>query len=498
MGFNPLLMSRPIPTTYGDGVNTPMLAANPSTGGILSRFNLFPENLSDDARSARADALVQLGLGMIQGNTGNYGAIMPSLAAGGIAGFQGYKNALREQAQRRQAMLQERLINSQIGENQAQMLERQRKTSEANRIVEARRKVLEQMDAEYGVTSQSDLPDNYKTPLEPGQKSQEALGGIVAPVAEVNREKLWYQTPAGLREAARRLEGVGDLDTAKLYNDKAKAIADEEFNQQRLDKEKAPPQKLTVGAPTGGNEQWDYVFDPTGKAPGPRLPQDQRYVLAGKRQAVASTTNTIDMRGEQKYTEAFGTKVADADFSLMEAARKAPDMADTANTVMRILREGKPITGFGADFRRGFASAAQGLGIRDESVADSQLLGQALAKTTMDAIKSSGLGAGQGFTNTDREFLEKAAAGQINFDEKSLYRAAELNYRSAKKAVEKWQRRYDSMPKSAREATNIERDIPLPPAYSFTPKEPSRAAPPKATPNQPKVLRFDSKGNLIK
>lgn len=457
-------------------------------GGILSKLNPFPEGLDPNEHAARSDALIQLGLGILQGNQGNYGAVFPAIAAGGMAGFQGYKNALREQGDRRLRLLQEKLVGSQIAENDSQALLRKTKMDEEARLRQARVQLIDEMDKEWGDESEQGNR-NY---LSPTPTQPDAVTGDRVNVLP----RHWSLTAEGNHAAAMKAQRAGLDGLAKEYLDRANELQRLKLERDKLAKDKEPAQKITVGAPTGGNEQWDYIYDPDKKAKGPRWDVDPRYVFAGKRQAVSNNiVNNIPAKAEEAYSKRFGDKIADTDSALYEAAQKAPEMAETANTVMKLLKEGKPITGWGASFRQGFASAAAAAGVKDESVADSQQLGQMLATTTMAAIKSSGLGAGQGFTNTDREFLEKAAAGQINFDEKSLYRAAQLNYKAALRARDKWKSRFKMMPKSAIEGTGVSADIEIPPQYSFTPKEQPKAAPPAGA---PRFLRFDKNGDLIR
>jgi hypothetical protein len=78
-----------------------------------------------------------------------------------------------------------------------------------------------------------------------------------------------------------------------------------------------------------------------------------------------------------------------------------------------------------------------------------------LAETTLGAIKSSNLGAGQGFTNADRDFLEKAKAGQLSYDAKSLTELARLSRLAAEKSADSWNTRVKQIPASALEGTGI-------------------------------------------
>ena len=90
-----------------------------------------------------------------------------------------------------------------------------------------------------------------------------------------------------------------------------------------------------------------------------------------------------------------------------------------------------------------------------EAIANTEVLISSLADTTLGAIRTSGLGSGQGFTNSDRDFLEKAKAGQITYDAVSLQRLAKIAHRAAEATAEKWNKRVKSIPQSAIEGTGI-------------------------------------------
>jgi hypothetical protein len=171
--------------------------------------------------------------------------------------------------------------------------------------------------------------------------------------------------------------------------------------------------------------------------------------------APAASTN-ISVSTEKKYGEQFGAKVAEGDIALREAAGKAPELADRANRVRQVLGSGKVITGAGADVRLAVGRALGLAGASDpELVANTETLMGDLAKNTLDAIKASGLGSGNGFSNADRDFLEKAVLGKITFSAEGLNRAAALAHRAAEQSAKKWTTRAREIPRSAIEGTGV-------------------------------------------
>ena len=171
--------------------------------------------------------------------------------------------------------------------------------------------------------------------------------------------------------------------------------------------------------------------------------------------AKAGATN-VNVSTEKKYGERFGGLIAESDAAKLAAAEKAPEAAATADRVMDLIGTGKVITGTGANARLQIAKALNLAGGTDsEKIRNTEVLISSLAETTLGAIKSSNLGAGQGFTNADRDFLEKAKAGQLNYDSKSLAELARLSRLAAEKSAESWNKRVKQIPAAALVGTGI-------------------------------------------
>jgi len=183
------------------------------------------------------------------------------------------------------------------------------------------------------------------------------------------------------------------------------------------------------------------------------LPAD---VQAQKMQTARAGATNLTVSTERKYGDRFGGLIAEADAAKLSAAENAPRMAENADRITDLLATGKVITGTGANVRLQIAKALNLAGGTDnERIKNTEVLVSSLAETTLGAIKASNLGAGQGFTNADRDFLEKAVAGQLSYDDKSLAELARLSRRAAEKSAESWNKRSASIPKSALEGTGI-------------------------------------------
>jgi hypothetical protein len=150
-------------------------------------------------------------------------------------------------------------------------------------------------------------------------------------------------------------------------------------------------------------------------------------------------------KGEGKYEETLGTGLANRDLAIINTADTAPKQLQTAQSIKSLLKQ-NPIVGAGANQLQALNSVLTTAGLIDPSKQmTTELLGSDLASQTLANIKASGLGAGQGFTDNDRKFLERATAGQITMTAQSLLRLADLSERSANSAINKYNDFYDRL-----------------------------------------------------
>lgn len=147
---------------------------------------------------------------------------------------------------------------------------------------------------------------------------------------------------------------------------------------------------------------------------------------------------TVNVNTEKSLYGTLAEKQAGQYSDLYAQAQAAPERIDRAARV-RALLQSQPITGAGAEQKLAIAKGLKSLGLYDsEDIGNTELLGRELAGSTLEAIKTSGLGGGTGFSNADRDFLEKVTGGSINLDATSLQRVAELNERSARTTLKRW------------------------------------------------------------
>jgi hypothetical protein len=159
--------------------------------------------------------------------------------------------------------------------------------------------------------------------------------------------------------------------------------------------------------------------------------------LADQKRAGASSVN---VNTERNLYGTMAEKQGAANVELYSQAQKAPELLARAQRVKAALGPGsQAITGAGAEQLLGLAKVAAQLGFNTgDAAADTEALARDLAASTLDQIKASGLGAGSGFSNADRDFLEKVVGGKITLEAATLQRLADLNEKSALGTIERW------------------------------------------------------------
>jgi hypothetical protein len=174
-----------------------------------------------------------------------------------------------------------------------------------------------------------------------------------------------------------------------------------------------------------------------------------------KRSGASSTV----VNTEKSYGQAFGQGLAGNDVKLYDSASRAPQMLETVKETRALLNNDKLYVGFGANQKLDLARAADAFGItgRDtaEKISNTQRLFANRAQATLDSVKESGLGAGNGFTDKDREFLEKSKLGNIVYSRDALKQQLDIEERVARGLAQKWNTRFDQIPDSAKGPTGV-------------------------------------------
>jgi len=179
-------------------------------------------------------------------------------------------------------------------------------------------------------------------------------------------------------------------------------------------------------------------------------------VQAAKAAVAAAGAPTVSVSTGKKYGEAFGSNLAEADIAKLAAAEKAPQLADSANRIIDLVQQGNVFTGPVADIKLNIARVLNVAGAdNQEKIANTEALIAATGQSTLDSIKSAGLGTGQGFTDKDLKFLQGIAGGTIGLTPQTLTRLAELQHRTATRSAEAWGNRVKQIPSDVLQGTGL-------------------------------------------
>ena len=241
---------------------------------------------------------------------------------------------------------------------------------------------------------------------------------------------------------------VPEYSQTPQYDQSGRAfVLDKSGNMKYLGTDQAPVRKMTdFNEPFVMNEQGKWVANPA----------YQQYSMTKSRVGAPS----ISVNTEKGYGGAMAGEIAKLDVAKYNTAVKAPQVLENVARTKAILSQGNVLTGALANPQQAILAYGQALGVNgkdtNEILTNTQTLAAGRAGATLDAISSSGLGSGQGFSNKDKEFLEQAKLGNIKYTRETLLRQADLEERVARESAKAWNQRLNQIPASAREPLGLQ------------------------------------------
>jgi hypothetical protein len=220
--------------------------------------------------------------------------------------------------------------------------------------------------------------------------------------------------------------------------------------------------QTVTGAPKEPTEYKEYVKAKEGGFQGSFFDYQTALKKAG------ATNVNVPISTEKSYGGGLAMKAVDQDAALKSIADSAEETVAKVARNKKILESGKLFTGKGADIQLELAQYADALGLGGkgtlEKATNTQSAISGLAEVTLDSIKTSGLGSGQGFTDKDREFLQDAKSGRITWNKDNIMRVYDLQEKAAIQGVKRYNQRFKQMPRSATEPLGWT-EVPVPNAY---------------------------------
>lgn len=167
----------------------------------------------------------------------------------------------------------------------------------------------------------------------------------------------------------------------------------------------------------------------------PNSPAQAFQIAKAQAGGTKVTMPSITLNTEKTYAGNVAEGLAKNDVAAIDAAKSAGPAIERAQRIKAALQSGA-ITGTGANVRYEIDKALASAGAIDpKNAAATEALASELSGLTLDAIKASGLGGGTGFSNADRDFLEKAKSGKIDMTKENLVRVADLSERAQRRAL---------------------------------------------------------------
>ena len=316
---------------------------------------------------------------------------------------------------------------------------------------------FETLRRDLGPQTRTVAPDMFGDPMEMGSKYTPPVTETVMPTYQQREETLSRALASGTPMAQR-------------------------YAQLMLSRQPQVSLEAIMEASPESRQKYQETGDPFALAKPPKAPNlpssYEEYLIASKDPKYSKfiTENkgnkTIVLPGERTtnvLSDEFAKGIAAQDLETIKAGEAALGQIEVANNVRDLLQQ-NPITGTGAPARlaleKGLASAGF---IAGDRASVTENLSANLAKATLSLVKTSGLGSGQGFTDKDREFLEKAAAGKIEMTDKNLRYLADLNDKAARANITRSnavRARYRELP-NFRGMPGMLPNIDLPPAYGI-------------------------------
>ena len=303
-----------------------------------------------------------------------------------------------------------------------------------------------------GMTTQT-TPDMYNADmsLNPQYKQVASVAAQGPDYYKAFKAATSPYAPAPLQSAGYEMlkpQKLGEGETLNRFN----------FSNGQLTPYASGGEKL----PTEYKEYQKAISDPNQPYKGSFFQYQQDLKRASANQ------NTINMPPvESAYNAAFGKGVAEQDLALKNIAEGAKTTVANIGRQKQILDSGKFFSGKAANIQNELANFGTALGVTgkdgQEKAANTQSLIGGSAGITLDNIKGSGLGAGQGFTDKDLQFLQDAKSFKITWNKENIARVLDLQERAAIEGAKKWNNRYGQIQKTATGPINVQGvDVPKP------------------------------------
>ena len=138
--------------------------------------------------------------------------------------------------------------------------------------------------------------------------------------------------------------------------------------------------------------------------------------------------------------------------NMATVAENAPNAIAQIQNQKKILQSGQFFSGKTANIQQDMALYADALGLGGKDTvtkaANTQSLITGAADSTLNAISTSGLGSGQGFTDKDLRFLQDAKSFRVDMNKENIKRVLDLQEKALLNTTNKYNQRLKTIPQS--------------------------------------------------
>lgn len=208
--------------------------------------------------------------------------------------------------------------------------------------------------------------------------------------------------------------------------------------------------------PAGYNAaMWEMGIKPDqyGMMPTNLRTQIGQRASAINQQLHPNTVVNIPNFAEKTFAGEVATGQAKKFGDLQTTAENAPISIAKTQQLRKIVDSGNFFSGKTANVQQEMAMFADAVGLGGKGTAgkaaNTQSLITGAADQTLNAIATSGLGSGQGFTDKDREFLQDARSFRITMNKENIKRVLDLNEKANMYAINRYNQRIKTVPQSA-------------------------------------------------
>jgi hypothetical protein len=175
----------------------------------------------------------------------------------------------------------------------------------------------------------------------------------------------------------------------------------------------------------------------------PKYGTGEAQVVPGTEATVTESPNrpktTVVTQSETERAKTLGKLSGEDVMARYKNVQSSVRGLQKSNEALDLLKQGKPVTGLGADLELGISRLRKAVAGRpDKSISDTELLEAVLGQDVFQQIQQLGIGARGLDTPAEREFLRAVVSGTKTLDKQTLIKMAEARRNAQEDIVRSW------------------------------------------------------------